>query len=234
MIRTCASRSAVHRRGPAASGRVHRDPLRDSTTSGDQVASGEIDFDLESAAWLVSHLDAGEPITVLAGVHVRLLRAVRARADPDHQRPEGQEGRHPAAWARAGTCCSRSSLRMSGSTRTRTSTGSPAPTVDFMELFAEGKVDAFLGVPARAAGAARPQDRSRDPQHDHGQAVVAVLLLHSCSATGTSSAIIRSPPSAICGPSSRPPTSAPPSRSGPRNGWSMAGSRIATTTRSRR
>ena len=34
------------------------------------MASGEIDFNLESAAWLVSHLDAGEPITVLAGVHV--------------------------------------------------------------------------------------------------------------------------------------------------------------------
>ena len=30
---------------------------------------GEIDFDLDTAAWLVSQLDAGEPITVLAGVH---------------------------------------------------------------------------------------------------------------------------------------------------------------------
>ena len=27
----------------------------------------------------------------------RVLRAVRARADPNHQRPEGQEGRHPGA-----------------------------------------------------------------------------------------------------------------------------------------
>jgi NitT/TauT family transport system substrate-binding protein len=33
------------------------------------VARGEIDFDLESAPWLVSQVDAGEPITVLAGVH---------------------------------------------------------------------------------------------------------------------------------------------------------------------
>ena len=39
-------------------------------TKGVQVASGEIDFDLESAAWLASHLDAGDPITALAGVHV--------------------------------------------------------------------------------------------------------------------------------------------------------------------
>jgi NitT/TauT family transport system substrate-binding protein len=34
------------------------------------VARGTIDFDLDSAAWLVSQVDAGEPLTVLAGVHV--------------------------------------------------------------------------------------------------------------------------------------------------------------------
>ena len=33
------------------------------------VASGEIDFDFDTAAWVVSHLDAGEPILALAGVH---------------------------------------------------------------------------------------------------------------------------------------------------------------------
>ena len=33
------------------------------------MAGGEIDFDLDAAAWLVSQMDAGEPITVLAGVH---------------------------------------------------------------------------------------------------------------------------------------------------------------------
>jgi NitT/TauT family transport system substrate-binding protein len=34
-----------------------------------QVASGEIDFALQTAAWVVSHLDSGEPVTALAGVH---------------------------------------------------------------------------------------------------------------------------------------------------------------------
>ena len=34
------------------------------------VAGGTINFDLDSAAWLVSQLDAGAPLTVLAGVHV--------------------------------------------------------------------------------------------------------------------------------------------------------------------
>jgi NitT/TauT family transport system substrate-binding protein len=35
----------------------------------DAVARGEIDFDFETAAWLVSQVDAGKPITALAGVH---------------------------------------------------------------------------------------------------------------------------------------------------------------------
>jgi NitT/TauT family transport system substrate-binding protein len=34
------------------------------------VARGEIDFDFNTAAWLVSQVDAGDLITVLAGVHV--------------------------------------------------------------------------------------------------------------------------------------------------------------------
>jgi NitT/TauT family transport system substrate-binding protein len=35
----------------------------------DAVARGEIDFNFETAAWVVSQVDAGEPITALAGVH---------------------------------------------------------------------------------------------------------------------------------------------------------------------
>ena len=35
----------------------------------DAVARGELDFDMETAAWVVSSVDAGEPITALAGLH---------------------------------------------------------------------------------------------------------------------------------------------------------------------
>jgi NitT/TauT family transport system substrate-binding protein len=35
----------------------------------DAVARGQIDFDFDSGAWIASHVDAGEPITALAGVH---------------------------------------------------------------------------------------------------------------------------------------------------------------------
>jgi NitT/TauT family transport system substrate-binding protein len=33
------------------------------------VGRGEVDFDFQYGAWIASHLDAGEPVTVLAGVH---------------------------------------------------------------------------------------------------------------------------------------------------------------------
>ena len=35
----------------------------------DSVARGETDFEFDTAAWLVAHLDAGQPVTALAGVH---------------------------------------------------------------------------------------------------------------------------------------------------------------------
>ena len=147
---------------------------------------------------LVSHLDAGVPITVLAGVHAGLLRAVRARADPNHQRPEGQEGRHPRVSARArhllrrdhgGACRARS--------RQGHRLGHADPTGNPMELFAERKSRCVSRLSARAAGAARPQDRSRDHQHGHGPAMVAVFLLHAGRQQGLRPQLIRSRPSAV-------------------------------------
>jgi NitT/TauT family transport system substrate-binding protein len=35
----------------------------------DAVAGGEIDFEIQSATWIISELDAGKPITALVGVH---------------------------------------------------------------------------------------------------------------------------------------------------------------------
>jgi ABC-type nitrate/sulfonate/bicarbonate transport system substrate-binding protein len=51
--------------------------------------------------------------------------------------------------------------------------------VNPMELFVDGKVDAFLGFPPEPQRAARPPDRSGDPRYGDRPAVVAVPLLHS-------------------------------------------------------
>jgi NitT/TauT family transport system substrate-binding protein len=40
-----------------------------TVSGGDAVARGEADFSTDTGAWIVSRLDAGEPITALAGVH---------------------------------------------------------------------------------------------------------------------------------------------------------------------
>ena len=155
-------------------------------------------FRLRDRGWVVSRLDAGEPITALAGVHSRLLRAVRARADPDHQRPEGQEGRHP------GPRLERAPVPgdHGGARRARPPAGhrlgqsSPRPATPWSCSPPASRC--LSRLPARAAGAARPQHRRGDPQH-HLDKPWSQYFCCMLSATGTSSAIIRSRPSAPAG-----------------------------------
>ena len=116
---------------------------------------------------------------------------------------------------------------------TGTSTGSRSPTGNAMELFAEGKVDAFLGFPP-------------EPQELRARKIGRVILntatdqpwsqYFCCIAVGNGD-FVRAHPVAtkrflrailkaadIC--------ATEPERQ--RNSWSMAGSRSATTMRSRR
>ncbi len=142
------------------------------------VAGGEIDFDLDTAAWLVSQVDAGAPITVLAGVHlgcyelfvhepIRTIRDLKGKkVGIDYLGSSGhlyltmmvaQVGLDPKSDIEWISNLSDSSV---------------------MERFAAGAVDAFLGFPPGAPGIARPQDRSGDPRHGRGCTLVAILLLH--------------------------------------------------------
>ena len=81
-----------------------------------------------------------------------------------------------------------------------TSTGSGPMTCQADGAVRRGQGRCVPRLPARAAGAARPQDRRVDPQHGHRQAVVAVFLLH---VVGNSDFVreIRSRPNAPCAPS---------------------------------
>ena len=134
----------------------------------------------------------------------RLLRAVRARAHPTISDLKGK---------RVGIQTLSSSGHLFLSIMATHVGLDPHKDIDWvdagpdgkaMELFADRQNRCLSRLPARAAGAARPQDRSRDPQHAHRPAVVAVLLLH-VAGNAPSSAIIRSRPSASCARSSRPP-----------------------------
>ena len=211
--------------------RVHRYPVPDSPTAGDPVFSGEIDFSLETAAWVASNWMPAS-LSWRWRECIRLLRAVRARAHSKHPRPEGQAGWH----SRAADQRAPAPRGDRSGGRARSPKGHRLGHHALRRLpatFTERKVDAFLGFP--------PQ-----PQELRARKIGRVILnmttdkpwsqYFCCIAFGNRAwvTIIRSLPSAICEPSSRLPTCAPPSRSASPECWSMAGSLIDTTTRCRR
>ncbi len=147
-------------------------------TAADALARGDIDFDFETAAWVVSHLDSGEPITALAGVHsgcYELFAHEPIRAISD------LKGKKLGIYkiGSSGHLLLSVIAAQVGLDPNKDIEWVVPPSGNAMELFAAGEVDAFIALSARAAGIARPQDRSRDPQHGHGPAMVAVSLLHS-------------------------------------------------------
>ena len=77
---------------------------------------------------------------------LRVLRAVRARARPNHQRPEGQECRHPDPELERAPVLAIMAAHV-GLDPHEDIDWVTSPTGNAMELFAAGKVDAFLGFP---------------------------------------------------------------------------------------
>jgi NitT/TauT family transport system substrate-binding protein len=202
-------------------------------SSGNAVLQGDVDLAYETAAWVVSNLAASQPITALAGVHsgcyelfahdpIRSINDLRGRRVGIPQAP-GSSGHLLLAVIAA---------HVGLDPRTdidwiTTSTG------DFLEMFAERKVDAFLGFPP-------------EPQELRARKIGRVILnmgtdkpwsqYFCCTAFGNRD-FVRAHPIAtkrflrvilkatdLCAPS----------RSGRRNNWSIPGSPGATNTRSRR
>jgi NitT/TauT family transport system substrate-binding protein len=110
------------------------------------LARGEVDFDLQTSAWALSHLDAGDPITVLAGVHVGCYELfanepMRTIGDLKGKRVGiqyiGQAAHlYLAVMAAAVGLDPHEDIDWVAS-----------PKGNFMELLADGKVDAFLAFP---------------------------------------------------------------------------------------
>jgi NitT/TauT family transport system substrate-binding protein len=111
------------------------------------VASGEIDFAFQTAAWVVSHLDSGEPITALAGVHsgcYELFAHDPIRAISDLK---GKKVGIPQERGSSGHLLLASIAAYVGLDHRTDISWVTNATGDFMEPFAEGEVDAFLGFP---------------------------------------------------------------------------------------
>jgi NitT/TauT family transport system substrate-binding protein len=111
------------------------------------VASGEIDFAFETAAWVVSRLDAGDPITALTGVHsgcYELFAHEPIRAISDLK---GKRVGIPQKIGSSGHLLLASIAAYVGLDHRTDINWIVNPTGDFLEPFAEGQVDAFLGFP---------------------------------------------------------------------------------------
>ena len=108
------------------------------------VARGEIDFDFDTAAWVVSHLDAGEPILALSGVHsgcYELFAHEPIRAISD------LKGKKLGIYelGNSGHLLLTVIAAQVGLDPHKDIEWVTSPTA--MELFVEGKVDAFLAFP---------------------------------------------------------------------------------------
>jgi NitT/TauT family transport system substrate-binding protein len=113
----------------------------------DAVARGEIDFDLETAAWLAFNLDAGAPITALAGAHVGCYELfahdpIRAISDL-----KGRRVGVPQWLGSSGHLLLASIAAYVGLDPRNDIDWVIRDNGDFLEEFVQGGVDAFLGFP---------------------------------------------------------------------------------------
>src|SRR5450631_2366374 len=110
------------------------------------LARGEIDFTTNFSPPLIIAIDAGEPITIVAGEHVgcfELFAREGIRSIPDLKgKTVGVQALGSSQYTFVSGMASYVGLEPASDIRWVTSS-SPKP----MELFAEGKIDAFLGLP---------------------------------------------------------------------------------------
>ena len=118
-----------------------------SYVDAETVARGEADFAFQTAAWVVSRLDTGEPLTALAGVHsgcYELFAHEPIRAISDLN---GRRVGIPQELGSSGHLLLASIASYVGLDHRTDIDWISNATGDFMEPFAKGEVDAFLGFP---------------------------------------------------------------------------------------
>ena len=147
------------------------------------LTHGEIDFLMNFSPPLIVAVDAGDPITLLAGEHIgcfELFARAGIRTIPDLKGKNiGVQSLGSAQHLFISTMAAHVGLDPAKDIRWVTG-GSPTP----MELFAAGKIDAFLGLPPEPQELRGQQCRARDCQQRNRPPMVAVLLLHAGGTPG--------------------------------------------------
>jgi NitT/TauT family transport system substrate-binding protein len=113
----------------------------------DAVAQGEIDFDLETAAWVAYQVDAGEPITALAGVHPGCYELFAHEPIQAISDLKGKRVGIAQQLGQSGHLLLTVIAAQVGLDPHKDINWIASATVSPMELFAEGQVDAFLAWP---------------------------------------------------------------------------------------
>ena len=111
------------------------------------LASGEADLNGHFAAPLLLRLEAGDPIVILAGLHVgcfELFGTDRVQLDP---RPEGEDRRRARRWIPADTSFSPAMTAYVGLDPHKDINFVTHPGPESIRLLVEGKIDAYLGFP---------------------------------------------------------------------------------------
>ena len=111
------------------------------------IARGDIDFDLETAAWVAYQVDAGEPITALAGVHPGCYELFAHEPIQAISDLKGKRVGIAQQLGQSGHLLLTVIAAQVGLDPHKDINWIASPTAGPMELFAQGQVDAFLAWP---------------------------------------------------------------------------------------
>ena len=210
--------------------------VRHVDTSADEIsaaiANRKVDFALDFPVLFLPGFDSGQPITVLAGVHIGCFELfarddIRTIANMKG-RTVGLKASPPAL---LGLMAAQVGLDAAKDIHWVTAT---EPSINPLDLFAEGKIDAFLGFP--------PEPQELRARHA-GHVILSTMVdrpwsqYFCCMILGSREYVSKYPVAtkrARCAPSSKRPISALLSLCGSREAWWMAASPHGTTTRCRR
>ena len=113
----------------------------------DAVARGELDFDMETAAWVVSNVDAGEPITALAGLHPGCYELFAHEPVESISDLQGKRVGIAQQLGQSGHLLLTVIAAQVGLDPKTDIEWTASSTASPMEMFAQGQVDAFLAFP---------------------------------------------------------------------------------------
>ncbi len=118
-----------------------------TVSGGDVVAQGEADFTADTGAWIASRLDAGAPITALAGVHSGCYELFAQEPIRTVSDLKGKRIGIRALQSGSHLYLSMMAVDVGLDPHKDIAWVTPGPSESTMQMFAERKVDVFLGFP---------------------------------------------------------------------------------------